>query len=430
MSDDPITPGDGAPAPEAHPGPEPAPLDAADTTPAPAAAEPVAPPLSDATAPAAPTLAPAQPSAGAQALYGRLISASATPTPGALAGAPPPPAPPRPVTPVAAVPSPAVPGPAAPPAAPVPAPNDAAVPQPGWAPPPGYSPTPVHPAVAPAPPALNAADIEGWFWCPNDLIASEKEGDCPNCGQRYQPAPPWGIPAGPYRPRISEYHRGTKEKVAYFTAGFMLSAVAVATFLGLFLLYRHGTPLDANGLPVTTDTATVSGAGGTISSGGGADTSTSRLQLRSLEGKNLVLTGQWKQTTQVYTVMIDLAKALTANNTQPPLDIAAAKGTSTIAVFNVPSTNPAKTISDNSQTTSDSSSDTGGSITVDASKPVTVDGKASNYTDITRLDATGKPVLALRIYLIPTADHVVMIAVGTMGSTDDILAVSQAIAAL
>ncbi|HEY6379865.1 MAG TPA: hypothetical protein VI316_11870 [Candidatus Dormibacteraeota bacterium] len=305
---------------------------------------------------------------------------------------------------------------------------------------PSLVPGPVHPAQPPSPggwqaapgawPAMPypSADPTGWYWCPTHLIAAEKEGICPTCGQPYQPAPPWGIPAGPYRPKVSTYHRGTKEKVAYVAAGLVLTAMALGAVFGLTALYRHGTPLDSNGLPVST--AVASGSGGGAVASNSTDTNNSRVVLSSLEGKNLILSGHWTPTTQLYVAMINFAKSLTTDNSQPPLDVAYSKGTTRIAVFNVPTSDPAKIISDHSQSTADSATVTGGVVNVSASQSVTIDGKASNYTDFTTVDSTGKAVFSLRIFFIPTASHVVLVVVGTTDARSDLDTVSQALQTL
>ena len=273
----------------------------------------------------------------------------------------------------------------------------------------------------------SAADVAGWAWCPAHLIASEREGSCPVCAQPFQPAPPWGIPQGPFTPRVTVFQRSRRERIAYTTAAVVAALIAISAIIGLSVLYRHGTPIDSMGQPQSTDAggASASGAVGASTDNG----ATTPLTLTALDGRQLVLSGRWLRTTRLYTVMGTIAKQLNGGQAVAP-DVSAGKGNSRVAVYNVPSSDPSRTVSDNTQQTSDSSSDTSGTISVAATRQLNVEGHTAFVTDIQRTDTSGRPLLMLRYYLIPTAGHVVMLAVGTDGTNDDLQAVSQAVEAL
>ena len=84
---------------------------------------------------------------------------------------------------------------------------------------------------------LSTEQSEGWHWCPDCHIASGKPGDCPTCAKAFLPAPPEGLPYGPYYPPTVR----KRSKALLVMPLITIFAVAITGLFGVWL-YRQGTP--------------------------------------------------------------------------------------------------------------------------------------------------------------------------------------------
>ena len=250
------------------------------------------------------------------------------------------------------------------------------------------------------------AEQPGWYWCPRHLLAAPHPGICGACGRAYEPAPPGGLPPGPYRPAATARRRTTREVSVSAIAVLLGVATLAGAAVGLTLLYQRGTPLDSQGQPQVPEAS--------VSIGGGGAAASSNVPLRTFDGRTLTLPGQWSTTATYPDSMRNVAQIFASGSTLPTLDVAVSHGSTTVAVFSVATTS--------------ASADVAALVATPGGSRTLADGSTETYSDASAMriaghDAVGRTLVTrtasgtlrgtVRFYAVADGDHLELIEVGT-----------------
>ncbi|HEV7680421.1 MAG TPA: hypothetical protein VGQ42_17810 [Candidatus Dormibacteraeota bacterium] len=293
--------------------------------------------------------------------------------------------------------------------------------------PPGETPVipsgapPLQPSQTEGPQEQPAAS--GWYWCPEHLLAAEQPGTCAVCGKPYQAAPAGGMPATPYRPIHRGVRKTLRERVTVAVG--LVAAVAAlgGAATGVVFLYRGGTQLDSNGLPVQPAAASAQSNASTATD---SSTGTTPIPLKTFQNHTVTLSGQWTTTRSVITSMTNIAQFFATGTTPPPLDIAARHNKTTIAAYTITSTTPDSDINFFSGSGGGSgATSSGGNYTLTNGAPMTIAGRTAMAFDFQQTNSAGSLLVHIHFYIVSAVDHIALIEIGTTDATGGDLSTAE-----